>query len=144
MNDLGFHHLLNMLQRRDRDRAPLFLAANDRMRPAGDMGYINPHRRPNRANGENPTVGLELLYGDGANNPNLPGDAVMNANPGEARSRHGRAAEDQLLLRDPFTAFWQDTAMLRERVEDRAARLGNKDKSQRAQRLQSNPWEVLR
>ena len=60
MNDLGFHHLLNMLQRQDKDRNLIFFEANDRMRSAGDMDYINYHRRLNRANSENLTVGLEL------------------------------------------------------------------------------------
>ena len=60
MNDLGFHHLLNMLQRQDKDRNLIFFDANDRMQSAGDMGYINYHRRSNRANSENLKVGLEL------------------------------------------------------------------------------------
>ena len=48
---------------------------------------------------------LSLLYVNGANNTNLPGNAVMNDNSGETRNRYSRAVKDQLLLRKPFTAF---------------------------------------
>ena len=67
---------------------------------------MNPHCRPNRANGKNSTFGLELLYGDEVYNPNILEYAVMNANLEKARNRHGRTIEDS------FTVFWQDTAMI--------------------------------
>ena len=61
INELGFHHLLNMLQRRD--RLPIIFRGNNKMRPiCGDMNFINPHCRPRRAEGANSFNGLKSLY----------------------------------------------------------------------------------
>ena len=129
INDLGFHHLLNMLQRRDSDRPPINFRRNNRMRPAvGDMNYINPHRRPRRAEGANSLNGLESLYGDRNYNDNEFWDSEMNTNSANLKNRQNRAVENPFLFRDPFSTFWQETAMLRERIEDRAFGMRNKNK----------------
>ena len=37
MKDLGFHHLLNILQRQDKERNLIFFEANDKIRPIRDI-----------------------------------------------------------------------------------------------------------
>ena len=99
------------------------------MRSAGvDMNYINPHLKPRRAEGANSFKGLKSLYGDQNYNDNEFWDSEMNSNPANLRNRQNRAVEDPFLLSDPFSTFWKETSILRERLGDSAFGMSNKSK----------------
>mmetsp|Transcript_1347 Transcript_1347/g.1482 ORF Transcript_1347/g.1482 Transcript_1347/m.1482 type:complete len:500 (-) Transcript_1347:231-1730(-) len=147
ISDVRFHHLLNMIHRRDRDRAPLFFERINRARPDGNnMNFYNAAGRPRRANDAESRRGLEALYADAGYNDNEFWDTNIIANPTNNRNRASRMQDDPFSYRDSFTNFLQrDINDLRERIEEGALGMRGRARDNKdSAKAPTSPFEVLR
>ena len=71
-------------------------------------------------------------------------DSEINTNPANLRNRQNRAVENPFLFREPFSTFWQKTAMLRERIKIELKEWEIIVNKQKELKLSSNPFEIFR